>query len=171
MSEVPKSTFGGGRESAPRIAIGENGQIRFSTVLTKDVIGNCDKLYLTFDPETRRLGLRPVLTAPKGVAEEDLQEIKRGNEGKIKQAYFGAAGLLTYPGCGIEYDYKASGTQMFTPEIEAGKNNVQTMYITVPKGSLPLRPKQTRAKKVTAPVTPVAAKAAAPVADDEDDDI
>ena len=170
ISALPKSTFGGGRESAPRVAVGENGQIRFSTSLTKDVIGPCEKIYITFDPDTRELGMRPVLTAPKGTAEEDLQPIKRGKDGESKQAYFGAAALLSFPDCGIKYDFRKSGTQVFEPRIAKNKaGDATTMYITLPEGALPPRPKQERAKK--APTTPAPAPAKAPVASAVDDDI
>lgn len=163
---LPASTFGGGRESKPLVSVGDNGQVRFSTSLTADVIGKCDKLFITFDPDTRKLGLRPVMAPPKGQTEDSLFPLSRGKNGDSKQAYFGASALLKAKEAGIEYDYKASGTQMFEPEVVKGKNgDFQTIYITLPN-SLPPRPKQTRAKAAT-PATPAAAPAKA--ATDEDD--
>ncbi len=161
---LPVAAFGSGRESKPAISFGDNGQIRFSTSLTKDVIGKSDKLYITWDAELRRLGFRPVLAAPKGVEEDSLFPISRGKDGESKQAYFGASSLLSCEEAGIKYDYKASGTQVIEPVVETNAKGIVTMYVTLPNSLTP-RPKQTRAKK-----TPVAAPASkAPVLVDEDD--
>lgn len=167
-SKLPVSAFGGGRESKPTVSIGDNGQIRFSTSLSADVIGKCDKLYITFDPDTRRLGFRPVLAAPAGVDEESLFPISRGKDGESKQAYFGASALLSCEEAQIKYDYKASGTQGLEPEIVKNKKgDAVTMYITLPNSLTP-RPKQVRAKKEAAPATPAKTAAPAPVDDDID---
>jgi hypothetical protein len=163
---LPATSFGGGRESKPAIAIGDNGQIRFSTSLTADIIGKATKLFITWDPDTRKLGFRPVMAPPKGHDEDSLFPLSRGKDGESKQAYFGASALLASNEAGIKYDYKASGTQVIEPEVVKGKNGeVVTMYITLPN-SLPPRPKQVRAKKESAPVAPAKT---APVDEDEID--
>ena len=164
---LPVSTFGAGRESKPTVAIGANGQMRFSTKLTADVIGKCDKAVIQFDPDTRELRIMPVLAAPKGWTEDELFVISRGKDGEGKQAYFGASALLSFPDAGIEYDFRASGTQMFDAVIGATKSGNQFFSISIPKGALEPRPVKTRAKAPAASATPVSK---APAADDDEID-
>lgn len=161
-SALPVSTFGRGRESKPTVSIGDNGQIRFSTQLTEEVIGKTAKAVIQFDPETRVLRVTPVMAAPKNMTEEDLFGLSRGKDGESKQAYFGASSLLSCEVAGIKYDYKASGTQNFEPTVGETKNKIKFIEITIPEGALTPRPKAPRKAK-TAP----AAKAA-PVETDDD---
>lgn len=162
---LPVVTFA--RESKPMVGIGDNGQMRFSTALTNEIIGKCPFAILTWDAESRELRIIPVMVPPKGQTEEDLFQLKRGKDGESKQAYFGASALLSAKEIGINYDYKASGTQMFEPRTGALKSGNKFIAITIPEGALTPRPKVIRGKKAATPATPAATPAAT---DDEDID-
>lgn len=170
-ASLPVSTFGRGRESKPTVSIGDNGQIRFSTQVTADIVGKATKAVIQFDPETRVMRITPVMAPPKGMTEEDLFGLSRGKDGESKQAYFGASSLLSSDAAGIKYDYKASGTQNFDPTLGKTKQGNQFIELTIPEGALTPRPKAVR--KTTTAAAPAAAAAPAPakataVADDAD---
>lgn len=165
---LPVSGFGKGRESRPVVSIGDSGQMRFSTKITEEVIGKCGKLYLSWDADKRELRIVPVLAPPKGQTEESLFPVSRGKDGESKQAYFGAGPLLSHKEIGINYDYKASGTQIFEPVVGKTKDGMPYIVLTIPEGSLTPRPKQERRKKAEAPAPAAAAKPAAADVDDID---
>lgn len=124
------------RVSTPGIVIANNGQIRISTALAT-IWGEKKLLAISFDTDSRTLGIRPLLAVPKGWSAEDLFELQNSKN----NTYFSGAGVLKH----IGYDYVASGHQRFelTPDAKTGE-----VSFTLPEKLTPLPVKPRKAKKV-----------------------
>lgn len=128
--------------SKPSATVRGNGQIGFSSIVTK-LFGSATHLVIGWaDQKARLLGLQAVSKAPKGMANDDLFKLSvpKKNGGT---AFVSASGLLSKVG----YDYKASGNQVFDATVYDAE---KAITFTLPKGKLTPKPVVPRKKKVAA---------------------
>lgn len=140
LTQIKKSTvpvLGKGQIGKPVVAVRSNGQISFSSMVSK-ILTNCVYAAVGFDEAKRTLQFQGLAKVPKGVDENDL--FKLGHSDKTKAYFFSGAGLMQL----LSYDYKASGNQSFDAVT---KEENKTVVITLPKGKLTPKPVVTRVKK------------------------
>lgn len=161
LSMIKKSTLPvlRGGPGKLNVAIRVNGQISFSSEATKILRGS-KFCVVGFDSDKRTLQFQGVAAVPAKMTESDLFKIGFGKDEKTsKGAFMSGAGLMKM----LEYDYKASGNQIFDATTNAEKKIVS---IVLPKGSLTPKPvtprKSKKAKGATTPATTAPATANAP---------
>lgn len=144
-SSIPVSTRGVAGTAS--VAVRENGQIGFSSVVAKALNG-FKYAMIDWEPKSRAMTFTPAdeKKLPKGWVVGDLAEIKASKgKGDRKDRYISLSGLFKLPE--IAYDYKAAGTHTFPATVsDAGVVSFQlpTSMVKIDK------PKRTRKPKGTA---------------------
>lgn len=133
--------------TAPYIAITEKGQLALNSIATK-MLGDKKKVGIGFDRDTHELvlfiqGSSVIAKVP----EEELFTLSRGKDGKGRNAFMTATGVLKskdvfgdYP----LYDFGASGGQTFPATFDDKK---LTLRFAMPSGVLPRKPTTARKKR------------------------
>lgn len=135
--------LGRGKTGAPTVTVAGKGQISFSPVTSKAFEGRTLAL-VGWDDKTRTIEVLAFSKPPKGYTEADMFTL--GYQKKSKSAYFSASSLLQDKDTNIGYDYKSSGNQTFSCEVDAEKHVVR---FKVPAGKLTAKPVTPRKKKET----------------------
>lgn len=139
----------------PVVSITDNGQIRFNKLAAVAFEG-CTSVMLYDFNEKRELSIVGYTgKLPRGWTEADLFPLPVAKEGEAdkKGCYINASSALRQ----LEYDYKASGSQLFKEGLTINKEKHFVKFV-VPKGTLAPLPRQTRQRKAKeAPATQTAA--------------